>query len=280
MECNRIRERLSAYHDREISESDRRDVEAHLASCVMCRETLAGIESLSRLVAESPVPLPESLRRPRKDIFETPSRVAALERRIARRRAWTDFVLQNRWWFVAASVLILFAVIVGGFRSESRNDRTLSQAFLAYTTSFSHDSEAAGRVLVEHFGARKIQTNSLDALPFAPVALQQTPKGYTACEAYYVPTRDVPAVVTVLERKDGRRLAVFEQGPAPHGTARCPCGDRCSSGGRCVMHRIDDTLTVCSPCGRRFFTVIGASTEQEAEQLITWFAERLKNTQT
>ncbi|RMF89415.1 MAG: hypothetical protein D6741_17955 [Planctomycetota bacterium] len=275
MECERVQEQLSAYYDRELSETDRLAVDTHLASCSSCRDALAGIESLSRLVAESPVPFPESLRRPREDFFEPVPKPAASERRIESRHAWTESVIRNRWWFAAAGILLLLAAVVGDFQPASRNGSTLSQVFLAYATSFPRGSEAAGRLLIERFGARKVSVDDRKALPFTPVVLQHTPKGYTACEAYYVPAQDHPAVVAVLEREDGHRLAVFEQGPAPTGTNRCPCGESCPAEGRCVAHRIDDTLTVCSPCGRRFFTIIGASSEHEAEQLITWFEQRL-----
>ena len=58
MNCQHSRQ-LSAYYDGELHPEECRALEAHLAECALCREELAHLRTLSRLVAgagETPVP--------------------------------------------------------------------------------------------------------------------------------------------------------------------------------------------------------------------------------
>jgi anti-sigma factor RsiW len=56
MSCDRFAQ-VHAYHDGEIAgANERSSLEAHLASCDPCAELLAELQSLSRLLAEVPLP--------------------------------------------------------------------------------------------------------------------------------------------------------------------------------------------------------------------------------
>jgi anti-sigma factor RsiW len=54
-QCSQIQERLSAYHDRELSAEERRTIDGHLAGCSACAGELAAIAATSRLVSLSAV---------------------------------------------------------------------------------------------------------------------------------------------------------------------------------------------------------------------------------
>ncbi len=61
MDCGFSRQ-LSAYHDGELGSAERLALEAHLAQCDACRRELAGLQALSRLVAQAGrAPLPAGL---------------------------------------------------------------------------------------------------------------------------------------------------------------------------------------------------------------------------
>jgi anti-sigma factor RsiW len=55
MPCNRAAQ-IHAYHDGELAAPERAAVEAHVASCEPCAALLAELRSLSRLLAEAPLP--------------------------------------------------------------------------------------------------------------------------------------------------------------------------------------------------------------------------------
>jgi len=56
--CRTIRSRLSAYRDGALAPGAARDVAAHLEGCDGCREELAGIDAVARLVAGAGVIAP------------------------------------------------------------------------------------------------------------------------------------------------------------------------------------------------------------------------------
>lgn len=62
MNCRGWRERLARYHDDALENSERRDVEEHLAACARCRDALADLSSIRDLfqTASSGAP-PENL---------------------------------------------------------------------------------------------------------------------------------------------------------------------------------------------------------------------------
>jgi anti-sigma factor RsiW len=55
MSCDRLAQ-VHAYHDGELPDAQRAEVEAHLASCEPCTGLLAELRSLSTLLAEVPLP--------------------------------------------------------------------------------------------------------------------------------------------------------------------------------------------------------------------------------
>jgi anti-sigma factor RsiW len=50
----RLQRQLSAYADGELSPDERREVEAHLQTCVECREELAGLRQVKHLIGQLP----------------------------------------------------------------------------------------------------------------------------------------------------------------------------------------------------------------------------------
>ena len=62
MECNQILARMNAYADGELSRFQRRRFARHLEVCTSCRDNLAGLREVYRILGELPMPpLPEDL---------------------------------------------------------------------------------------------------------------------------------------------------------------------------------------------------------------------------
>lgn len=54
MDCQRVRDQLSAYADGELSPSEHRSVERHLGRCEACHRENAGIRGVGRLTGMIP----------------------------------------------------------------------------------------------------------------------------------------------------------------------------------------------------------------------------------
>ena len=62
MDCERVRERLGAYLDDEVSEDVRRDVETHLRTCPDCTSELESLEGVAKVFGpQEPVVVPDGL---------------------------------------------------------------------------------------------------------------------------------------------------------------------------------------------------------------------------
>jgi len=91
-------EQIHAYHDGELSPSDRAAVEAHLSECADCRELLADLRSVAQLVATAPM-------------VEMPPQ--AMKRM---QQAWWTAqdrgVLRVASWLTAAAAAVIFAAVM------------------------------------------------------------------------------------------------------------------------------------------------------------------------
>lgn len=96
MSCNRLSQ-VHAYHDEALSASDRIALEAHLTTCEPCRQLLAELRALSRLIDVAPLAAP------------APQVMARLGRnvRIARERG----LLRMTSWLTAAAAGVLVGTL-------------------------------------------------------------------------------------------------------------------------------------------------------------------------
>ncbi len=103
MGCSRARKRLSAYIDGELSGKWAQRVEQHLAACTRCREELARLGTVNRLLLDSPqVTVPPFL----------------ASRILARAREEVERGVAVPWWLPGASRRLGYAmasvVVAGG----------------------------------------------------------------------------------------------------------------------------------------------------------------------
>jgi len=122
-------EQIHAYHDGELSPSDRAAVEAHLSECADCRELLADLRSVAQLVATAPM-------------VEMPPQ--AMKRM---QQAWWTAqdrgVLRVASWLTAAAAAVIFAAVM--FSSPSQRPDTNSNwqvVALTPPTDFQDQDEA------------------------------------------------------------------------------------------------------------------------------------------
>jgi anti-sigma factor RsiW len=109
MAVDRVRERLSAWLDGELTAEERREVAAHLEGCAECRRELAALERLDAALGSLEAP--------------TPARLAdrVLDRVQPRRRYW--------WQSLAMAASLVLGIVLGG---------TLARDFYPYPTAISN----------------------------------------------------------------------------------------------------------------------------------------------
>jgi len=103
MRCSRVRKRLSAYMDGELSDQWRERIEHHLAACTRCQEELARLGIADRLLLDAPeVRVPPFL----------------ASRIVARAREEVEQGVAVPWWLPAGSPRLGYAmasvVLAGG----------------------------------------------------------------------------------------------------------------------------------------------------------------------
>jgi anti-sigma factor RsiW len=114
-------EDLSAYADGEVlTTSQRTAIEAHLASCQLCRDELESLQAVSSLLADLPEPaIPRSFRL-------TPSDVASEDIAAAQPISIEPWIVRNqskfRWAGLAAAVLLVMVITADLFSDTSTDD--------------------------------------------------------------------------------------------------------------------------------------------------------------
>lgn len=110
MTCDRVRTRLSAYVDQELSAGLTKEVELHLPSCESCRHELARLQKLAFVLAANPLP-PVPV-----DLAERILRQSQMPRTVHRRIHIPRMV----WWNTmpgymrAAAVVVLMVGLTAG----------------------------------------------------------------------------------------------------------------------------------------------------------------------
>jgi anti-sigma factor RsiW len=118
MKCQKVREKLDPYMAQRLAAPVREAVEAHLRTCSECRQELAGLDQLARLLRRDAAipPLPEGLNQ--RIMFAARRRLAA--RQLPRttpgniRRRWSSFSWPMR--VAGAATLaagLLFGILMG-----------------------------------------------------------------------------------------------------------------------------------------------------------------------
>lgn len=272
MECAKEQEMLSAYYDGELSSAERAAVAEHITNCPRCAAELAAFSDLSEMadaLADPPVPS-DLWSRIERDL-DAPARAVPGPRGLMR-ALWLN---NPRWVAMAASVIVVFTAAFLGYQSwfGGSSAQVADQAFQQYVERFQRDPEAAGRWLLADYRARPLDLASAELRGgFRPVVAGGLPTGYTLESAHLVEMPGGPCVHAVCRRSDGSALAVFERVPkADEKAGGCVCGDDCCDGSQCQMHQINETLTVCQPCGNHFVTLVGARNVQEAGRLVAWW---------
>lgn len=106
--CERARNLLVLYLEEELSPDERVPIQAHLAECALCREEVAGLESVRSALADPGLFLPQN------DSSEfLPRSLAARAQELSRPKSWRRFAPRSFAWglSLAASLVLGFTLI-------------------------------------------------------------------------------------------------------------------------------------------------------------------------
>ena len=156
MGCADREEDLTLYHDGELPEGRRREVEAHLLGCPACRAELESLRRLDGLVRRSPAAPADPA-----------GALRGLEAALAQARGRTG--LWARWRVAAAAAACLAALALGYLLAPGRPPApaTLAERVTSLLAEYASTGSEARREAI----AREIDAQGDDALPYVVHAL-------------------------------------------------------------------------------------------------------------
>jgi hypothetical protein len=268
MNCHVTRELLSAYFDGELAHHQLEQVEQHLDVCGPCQQELAGFRSLRRLTQSVTHPTP-----PAAIWDEVSRRLVISEPKVTLRRRvmnWQSLSMVG----LAAAAILLVVTYAGRLVKPVRDDQQTAHHHIAqFVSDFSVNPDRAQQALLASFHGKPASDTDLSrSLHYQLISSKGPPQGYTVQGAF---TLDMPCCrcsQTLLHRRAGGTVAVFEHHAAEHpdwlrgfGCENGMCGDV-----ECQISPVGGRLAVSCQVGDRHFTIVGAGNRAEVETLVAW----------
>lgn len=214
MNCEQIRERLSAYYDGELDEAVRLEVIAHLEGCPACVKGLQAYRGISSLFER----------------WDPPATISDVE------RGWEQIKRQlhpsestatsaspshngrkgSRWvtYMVAAMVLLAAGVTLSlmwpRHGTHERTDLDLNR----FVADFAEDPQLAQERLLTNFQGRPATVDEVvEVFKKTPSIVDGLPADYRLVSLNLVKMPCCTCPQAVLQAKDGRMVCVFEHEP-------------------------------------------------------------------
>lgn len=266
MNCDEIRQLLSAFHDGEISSEAGTGVEQHLATCTACRRSLEAMERLGRITNS----LPES--EPAVDLW--PQIVARLDDAAT---APKTTLVDGRLWRWCAAGLALAVVVLIGFGvfawrrpAWTTEDQRLARIFERYLEEFAISPLNAQGVLDQAFPSTEVaRSENHPVVGTSMIALRDTLPGLTRVSMH---VRNLPCcdcVQGLYRRENGTFVTVFEH-EMPVKWDSSPSGKEVQCGNCvCRLRQLDSRVTASWEHDARYFTVIGVADVEELKQIVS-----------
>jgi hypothetical protein len=274
MECVKIQELLSAYHDEELSLEERSSVAQHAQVCPRCREELAVFEQMSIMAKGLDEP------EPRGRIWagiEAALDANPADRTVVRCKGQTSH--RARWWLglltTAALVLVTTGVIwiTTTTWHAPGHHKEIAADFDRYLESFSHDPLAAQNILLAKYDSRPVSfAEATDELGYRPAVAGGLPPGYSLESMYVLNMPCCKCLQTLCRRDDGELFAIFEHDEEqPIWFGDRPRIDTQCNGCECSVIGVDQELVASWKSNARQLTMVGAHDLKEISDLIAHF---------
>ena len=269
MQCQQVRELLSAFYDEELPPDQASAVAAHIAGCAACAAELATFHKLSDLTGRLDDPQPPRHAWPR-IAAQLPATSVADEPPVLRPRRSSRALLA----MIAALLLVGLAWV--NTHWHDHRDHELVENFSRFLDTFEESPDAAVEDLIHHYSGRPIEiADAARELKYRPVVANGLPADYELAQACLLKMPCCPCLEACYHRKTGGMLCVFEHDndqPAwftnrESSTAMC-------SGKATRLVSVDGLLAATWPAQkRRHITVIGAKDVEEVARLVAHFEQ-------
>lgn len=274
MDCSEAKELLSAFHDDELSSSQRTAVAEHLTGCDDCAREHERFRRLSVLA--------EGLAHP-----EAPAHIwQRLEKRLdADHRhglnrpeppGWTRKPGVRFGLAVAATVVIAVGWLGYSHWLKQHAHHEMVVVFGRYLAEFDRDPGAAQQILLAQYDGQAIDVEQARSkVGYRPVVADGLPEGYAVQTTYVMKMPCCTCVQCLGNRSDGSALALFEHDEKdPHWFGDRPTNETICGGKRCRVVDLGGRLAATWGHDKRQITVVGVQDVAEIDRLVTWFDNR------
>lgn len=266
MNCESVREFMSAYFDQELTPDQEAAMREHLEDCPDCAQQLAEFAELSSLAAE--------MRPPQVPAGMWSSINASLNAQ-KHEGVPTDLPWRRLSRIALAATLLVAAstaLIVYWNRQHADEHHEMVEVFGQYLDRFQQRPEDAQEVLLARYQGRLVAPqHAADEAKFNPNAPDQLPQGFVREGIYVLKMPCCTCTQTIYRDSHGNVLALFEHteqqrswfGDRPTITAQCHGKSTC-------LVQLRDELAACWKSGTRHLTIVGARGVEQVSELVAF----------
>lgn len=275
MDCLRVREQLSSFHDDELADHDRAAVAEHLAACKECRRELDADRRLSLMAQSlaSPEP-PAQIWHSIEEQFEQEREVSQAIRPLAK----TPSPLRERRTWIAAAAAASLLFVVGWYGVSTLRKpghaHAMTEEFGEYLNAFRSDPAAAQSFLLAHYPGQPADAAAArELVGYRPAFAAGLPQGFTMQASYVLTMPCCTCVQCICTRGDGSTVVLFQHndvegeewfGNRPSVSTKC-------DGKACTIVDLDDAIAATWVHDGRHLTAIGLRDTSEVAELASWF---------
>jgi hypothetical protein len=266
MNCQSVRELLSAFYDRELTADQSSEVRAHVDGCPECARRLAEFEELSHLTAH--------LRDPQAPEGGWPAIASALDHEAGRGGDAGVTGRLSRPIAAALAATLLVAASIGlatyWARPASAPHAAMAATFDVYLKEFRTSPAQAQRVLIDRYhGQRFDLAQGATGLPFEPNAPEALPDGFERQDCFVLKMPCCTCTQTIYKNKAGAVVVLFEHAEAQQDWfGGRPTIEAVCHGNATHLVQLPDQLAATWKCGQRYLTVIGAQNVEQVAELV------------
>lgn len=266
MNCESVRDLLSAYYDQELSPDVEAAVREHLQDCPICSQQLGQFAELSKLAAD--------MRQPEVPPGMWASIEASLN--VQRRSPSSAVVWRRQYAQLAAAAIVLVAASIALMaywnRHPTDEHHEMAEVFGQYLDRFQVQPDQAQDVLLTRYDGHLVAPQQVEGVAkFMPNAPDTLPEGFSRSATYVLKMPCCTCTQTIYKDGQGNVLAVFEHtdqqqswfGDRPTITAQCHGKSTC-------LVQLQNKLAACWKCGPRHLTIVGARDVEQVSELVAY----------
>jgi len=270
MNCSKVQDSLSQFHDNELSQEEAMRVAAHVTDCSSCAAELASFQQLSRLSRRLTDPsVPAQILVELQSKLNSPEEPDVILAHVQPRQ------IPSRFLALAATILVAAGIGVIAYQAwDSPGQEHLTMNFSQYVEQFSRQPEEAQQVLLaNYYGKPMTLQEATESLGYEPAVAKGIPPDYTIDKVYLLKMPCCGCAQVVCKNKAGQSIAIFEHStdqPVSFGdrpTVEYVCHDKPTR-----VVQMGDQLAATWTEGQRSITIIGATDLDEVTDFVAHFS--------